>query len=196
MQRICVFCGSNSGANPAYVEAARDLGRALAQRGIGLVYGGGNIGLMGALADAVMTAGGEAIGVIPEALMRKELGHRGVTELRVVGSMHERKAMMADLADGFIAMPGGYGTLEEYCEVLTWTQLGYHRKPCGLLNVAGFYDALLAFLDHAAGERFLRTEHRALVLAESDPEQLLERIAAWRPLAVEKWFQPQASDPR
>jgi uncharacterized protein (TIGR00730 family) len=196
MKRLCVFCGSSTGANPAYVEAASALGRALARRGIVLVYGGGNIGLMGAIADAVMAAGGKAIGVIPEALLRKEHGHRGITELRVVKSMHERKAMMADLAEGFIAMPGGYGTLEEYCEVLTWTQLGYHRKPCGLLNVAGFYDGMLAFFDHAATERFVRAEHRDLVLAESDPERLLDRMAAWQPPDVQKWFQPAATDPR
>jgi uncharacterized protein (TIGR00730 family) len=196
MKKLCVFCGSSAGAHPAYVEAAAGLGRALTRRGIVLVYGGGNIGLMGAIADAVMAAGGEAIGVIPEALLRKEHGHRGITELRVVKSMHERKAMMADLAEGFIAMPGGYGTIEEYCEVLTWTQLGYHRKPCGLLNVSGFYDGMLAFFDHAATERFVRDEHRELVLAESDPERLLDRMAAWQPPAVQKWFQPPAGDQR
>jgi uncharacterized protein (TIGR00730 family) len=190
MQRLCVFCGSNSGASPAFEQAARAMGAVLAQRSITLVYGGGNIGLMGAIGDAVMAAGGKAIGIIPEALMRKEHGHLGLTELRVVKSMHERKAAMADLADGFIAMPGGYGTLEEYCEVLTWTQLGFHRKPCGLLNVAGFYDPLLEFFDRATEQRFVRDEHRALLLADTDPALLLDRMVSWESPPVQKWFEP------
>src|ERR1051326_7718022 len=147
IQRICVFCGSSRGGNPVYAEAARRLGAALAERGIGLVYGGGQIGLMGIVADAVMAAGGEGIGGIPEALALKEVAHEGLTELRVVGSMHERKALMADLAHAFIAMPGGFGTFEEFCEIVTWAQLGMHTKPCGLLNVNGFYDPLLALFD-------------------------------------------------
>lgn len=196
MKHLCVFCGSNSGAIPAFEEAARAMGAMLARRDITLVYGGGNIGLMGAIGDAVMAAGGKAIGIIPEALMRKEHGHRGITELRVVKSMHERKAMMADLADGFVAMPGGYGTLEEYCEVLTWTQLGFHRKPCGLLNVAGFYDPLLAFFDRATDQKFVRAEHRTLVLAGTDPEKLIDRMSAWKPPPVQKWFENNAADQR
>ena len=150
MQRICVFCGSQVGRRPLYAAAATALGTLLAQRGIGLVYGGGKIGLMGVVADAALAAGGEVIGVIPERLMNRELGHGGVTDLRVVDSMHERKAMMSELSDGFIALPGGYGTFEEFFEVVTWMQLGIQSKPCGLLNVGGYYDMLLALLDHAS----------------------------------------------
>ena len=153
-RRICVFCGSNPGVNPAYKNAAAGLGRLLAERKIELVYGGGNIGLMGVLADAALEASGRVIGVIPESLMAKEVGHQGLTELRVVGSMHERKALMADLAEGFIALPGGYGTFEEFCEVVTWSQLGLHAKPCGVLNVEKYYDPLLALFDHAVKEGF------------------------------------------
>jgi uncharacterized protein (TIGR00730 family) len=163
------------------------MGELLARRGLGLVYGGGCVGLMGILADAVLAAGGEVIGVIPAALMAREVGHTGVTELRVVGSMHERKALMADLSDAFVALPGGFGTLEEFCEVLTWAQLGIHRKPCGLLNADGYYDPLLALLDHAVAERFLRPAHRALVLEERDLERLLDRLATSRLPDLEKW---------
>lgn len=191
MKRICVFCGSSAGARPAYAHAAGSVGRMLAARGIGLVYGGGKVGLMGVVADAVMAAGGEVIGVIPEALMRREVGHGGLTELHVVGSMHERKARMADLSDGFIALPGGYGTFEEFFEVLTWSQLGIHPKPCGLLNVGGFYDPLLAMADHAVREEFVRPAHRALILDDGDAERLLERMAAFAPPAVEKWIRPE-----
>lgn len=190
MKRICVFCGSSAGARPEYAQAARSMGTLLAGRGVGLVYGGGRVGLMGVVADAVLAAGGEAIGVIPEALMRREVGHAALTELHVVGSMHERKALMADLADGFIAMPGGYGTFEEFCEVLTWSQLGIHPKPCGLLNVAGYYAPLLAMFDHAVAEGFVRTTHRGIVLEADDPASLLERMAAFRPPATEKWISP------
>ena len=187
-RRICVFCGSNPGVNPAYENAAAGLGRLLAERKIELVYGGGNIGLMGVLADAALEAGGRVIGVIPESLMAKEVGHQGLTELRVVGSMHERKALMADLADGFIALPGGYGTFEEFCEVVTWSQLGLHAKPCGVLNVEGYYDPLLALFDHAVKEGFLRGDNRTLVLEERDPRALLEKMSEFRAPAVGKWI--------
>ena len=190
MRRICVFCGSNSGRLPAYREAAAALGRTLAGRGIGLVYGGASVGLMGAVADAALAAGGEAIGVIPRALMDRELGHPGLTELRVVGSMHARKAMMAELSDGFVALPGGAGTLEEIFEIWTWAQLGDHAKPCGLLNVAGFYDRLIGFLDHAGGERFMRGEHRAMLLAADTADGLLAAFAEYRAPAVRKWIAP------
>jgi uncharacterized protein (TIGR00730 family) len=187
-RRICVYAGSNTGADPAYAAAARALGAELAARGIGLVYGGGRVGLMGEIADAVMSGGGEAIGVIPEALFDRELGHRGLTELRVVGSMHERKALMARLADGFVALPGGIGTLEELVEVMTWSQLGIHAKPCGVLDAAGFYAGLRGFLDHMVREGFLRPAHRATLLADSDPGALLDRLEAYEPVAVPKWL--------
>jgi len=190
VKRICVFCGSSAGARLEYAQAARAMGTLLAERGIGLVYGGGRVGLMGVVADAVLAAGGEAVGVIPEALMRREVGHVALTELHVVGSMHERKAMMADLSDGFIAMPGGYGTFEEFCEVLTWAQLGIHPKPCGLLNVAGYYAPLLAMFDHAVAEGFVRPTHRAIVLEAADPASLLERMASFAPPPTEKWISP------
>ena len=188
MKRVCVFCGSNVGARPVYADAARAVGEALTRRGCGLVYGGGCIGLMGVVADAVLAHGGEVIGVIPDALVAKELAHRGLTELRVVGSMHERKASMADLADAFIALPGGYGSFEEFCEMLTWAQLGLHRKPCGLLNVDGYYDPLLALFDRAVTERFVRPVHRALVLEDRDPDRLLDRLAGYEPPTLEKWI--------
>ena len=188
MRRVCIFCGSNNGARTVYVDAARAMGAALARRRIGLVYGGGRVGLMGVVADAVMAGGGEVIGVIPEALVAKEVAHEGLPDLRVVGSMHERKALMAELADAFVALPGGYGTLEEFCEVVTWAQLGLHRKPCGLLNVGGFYDRLLALFDHAVAEHFVRPAHRSLVLEEHDPEHLLDLLASYRPPALEKWL--------
>jgi hypothetical protein len=164
------------------------MGAALVRSGLGLVYGGGNVGLMGIIADAVLAGGGEAIGVIPQALKAKELAHGGLSELHVVGSMHQRKAMMADLAEAFVAMPGGFGTFEEFCEVLTWGQLGYHRKPMGLLNAAGFYDPLLSMFDHATAEGFVRYDHRAMVQVAAEPERLLERLLAYRPPAVEKWI--------
>ena len=188
MNRICVFCGSSSGSRPEYAAAAEELGGELARRNIGLVYGGGNVGLMGIIANAVLTAGGEAIGVIPENLMAREVGHKGLTKLHVVHSMHERKALMADLSDAFVAMPGGFGTLEEFCEVLTWSQLGLHTKPCGILNVFGFYTPLLRMFDHAVEERFLKPENRALVLARESPVELLRELEQWRPTHVEKWL--------
>ena len=188
MNRVCVFCGSSRGMRSAYRAAAEALGRELARREIGLVYGGGNVGLMGVLADAVLAEGGEVIGVIPEALVARELGHAGVVDLRVVDSMHERKALMADLADGFIALPGGFGTLEEFCEVLTWAQLGIHPKPCGLLNVGGFYAPLLSLFDHAVEEGFVRPEHRSLVLESDDITGLLLRMSEYRAPALHKWI--------
>jgi uncharacterized protein (TIGR00730 family) len=187
-RRICVFCGSSPGARPGYREAAVELGRTLAARGIGLVYGGARVGLMGALADAALGAGGDVIGVIPQMLLDKEVGHGGLTELRVVESMHQRKQAMADLSGGFIAMPGGMGTIEELAEILTWAQLGVHAKPVGVLNVAGYFEKLLGFLDHAVAERFLRPANRELLLVEDTPAALLDRMAAWAPLPVEKWL--------
>jgi uncharacterized protein (TIGR00730 family) len=188
VKRICVFCGSNTGARPAYTQAARQVGTTLAWRGLGLVYGGGCVGLMGVVADAALAAGGDVIGVIPDALAAREVAHTGLTSLEIVDSMHARKARMADLSDAFVALPGGYGTLEEFCEVLTWGQLGLHRKPCGLLNVEGYYDALLAFLDHAVTERFVHPAHRALVLESREPDTLLDQLAGYIPPTLEKWL--------
>jgi len=188
MKRICVFCGSSAGRRPEYRAAAEEMATELVKRNIGLVYGGGNVGLMGIIADAVLRAGGEAVGVIPENLMAREVGHKGLTNLHVVRSMHERKALMADLSDAFIAMPGGFGTLEEFCEVLTRSQLGLHTKPCGILNILDFYTPLLRMFDHAVEERFLKPENRALVLSRESPADLLEALEAWRPVRVEKWI--------
>ncbi len=188
MKRICVFCGSSPGSRPEYRAAAEEMAAELVRREIGLVYGGGNVGLMGILADAVLGAGGEAQGVIPEHLMALEVGHRGLTKLHVVHTMHERKALMADLSDSFVALPGGFGTLEEFCEVVTWTQLGLHAKPCGILNVLGFYSPLLRMFDHAVEGRFLKPENRALVLARDQPADLLQALEEWRPSHVEKWL--------
>ena len=188
ISRLCVFCGSNFGARPVYAQAARALAAALAERGIALVFGGSSVGLMGALADAMLAAGGDAIGIIPQRLVDKEVAHRGLTEQHVVGSMHERKAMMADLSDGFVALPGGIGTLEELFEVWTWGQLGYHRKPFGLLDAGGYYDALGAFLDQSVAEGFLRPEHRGMLLVETSPHALLDRFAAYEPPVVTKWI--------
>jgi uncharacterized protein (TIGR00730 family) len=188
LRRVCVFCGSNPGRRPEYAEAAREMGRVLVDRGIGLVYGGGKVGLMGIVADTVLAGGGEVVGVIPEALMAREVGHLGLTELHVVRTMHERKALMADRADAFVAMPGGFGTFEEFCEVLTWSQLGFHPKPCGLLNVAGYYDPLLALFDRGVDEGFIPPGHRGLVIEESDPARLLDRFAGFRPPATSKWI--------
>ena len=187
MKRICVFCGSNAGARSEYAEAARALATVLAERKLGIVYGGGNVGLMGVLADAALARGGEVIGVIPRKLVEREVAHRGVTELRIVETMHERKALMNDLSDAFLALPGGFGTLDEFFEVLTWSQLGFHGKPCALLNVAGYYDGMLAMLDHAVAERFLRPAHRELVIADTDPLRLLQRLSAFVPAPKGKW---------
>jgi uncharacterized protein (TIGR00730 family) len=188
MRRVCVFCGSSVGASPAYAEAARVMGRALVARGCSLVYGGGHVGLMGVLADAVLAAGGEVTGVIPHALNAREIAHAGLTELHVVDSMHERKAMMAAMSDAFIAMPGGFGTYEEFFEAVTWTQLGVHKKPCGLLNVAGFYDPVIAFLDRAVRESFIRPEHRAAVVVDPAPAALLDALERLTLPDVPKWI--------
>jgi uncharacterized protein (TIGR00730 family) len=188
MRSLCVFCGSRSGTEAAYDEAARALGRALAADGIRLVYGGGRVGLMGVVADAALGAGGEVVGVIPRALLEREIAHSGLTDLRVVGSMHERKALMSEFSEGFIALPGGTGTLEEFFEVLTWAQLGEHRKPCGLLNAGRYYDPLLAVFDHMVQQGFLSEEHRAMVLVETEPEALLEALAGYLPPRVVKWI--------
>jgi uncharacterized protein (TIGR00730 family) len=188
MRRICVYCGSSVGGRPVYADAARALGAALGRRGLGLVFGGGKVGLMGVLADAALAAGAEVDGVIPAHLRAREVGHDGLTRLHVVASMHERKARMADLADAFVAMPGGLGTLEELAEVATWSQLGLHEKPIALLDVDGYWAPLVAFLDHAVAERFVRPEHRGLVIVERDPERMLAALAAWRPVPVEKWI--------
>jgi uncharacterized protein (TIGR00730 family) len=197
MKRVCVYCGSSPGADPIHREAAESLGALLAVRGIGLVYGGGNIGLMGAVADAALRGGGEVIGVIPSALMDKELGHAGVTKLHVVASMHERKQLMADLSDGFITLSGGIGTLEELFETFTWLQLGFHDKPVGLLNVAGFYDHLLTFLRHATAEKFMRDAHLESLLVETDADALLARMAHFHAPSLAKWeTHPPSADER
>ena len=188
LRRVCVFCGSNSGVRPEYAAAARELATVLAERRIGVVYGGGSVGLMGVLADRVLEVGGHIIGVIPQALMDLDVGHRGLPDLRIVSSMHERKALMVDLADAFIALPGGLGTLDESFEVLTWAQLGLHTKPFGLLNVAGYFDGLLAFLDHAVGERFLRPQHRTLLQGEANAAALLQRLMTSAPPGLDKWI--------
>ncbi|MCW3067005.1 MAG: yvdD 1 [Solirubrobacterales bacterium] len=188
MERICVFCGSSSGARPEYAATAAELGRQLVERGIGLVYGGAHVGLMGTIADSVLGAGGEAIGVIPRSLVDKEIAHTAVSELRVVGSMHERKALMVELSDGFVTLPGGSGTLDELFEAFTWAQLGIHRKPIGLLDVCGYWTPLLAFLDHAVEERFLRADHRDTLLVEREPGALLDRLQSYEPRTVDKWI--------
>jgi uncharacterized protein (TIGR00730 family) len=187
-KRLCVFCGSNAGVRPAYAEAAVALGKLLASRGIAIVFGGSHLGLMGAVAQAALNAGGEVTGVIPRALVAKEVADLGLADLRVVASMHERKALMAELADGFIALPGGFGTFEEFCEILTWAQLGFHGKPCGLLNVEGYYDHLLKLFDHAVEEGFVKQQHREMVLCEAEPEALVERVLAFTPPHEERWI--------
>jgi len=188
MPRICVFTGSSNGRRPGYRTAAVSMGQALVARGFELVYGGARVGLMGAIADAVLDAGGRFIGVIPQALVEREVAHAGLSDLRVVSSMHERKAMMADLSDGFVAMPGGWGTFEELFEVLTWGQLGLHRKPCGLLNVEGYFDPLLAFLGHAYEEQFVRTEYARLLAVSDSPDGLLDQFLGFEPPTVKKWI--------
>jgi uncharacterized protein (TIGR00730 family) len=193
MKRVCVFAGSSAGNRPEYLAAAEDLGRVLAARGIGLVYGGARVGLMGAVADAVLADGGQVIGVIPQALVEKEVAHDGLTDLRVVTTMHERKALMAELADGFIALPGGWGTLDEFFEILTWAQLGLHEKPCGLLNVQGYYDGLLSFLEHSTAEGFVRREYRAMISVSESPAALLDALHKYAPPTVEKWIDVSAT---
>lgn len=188
MKWICVFCGSSSGESPVYLEAATRLGTLLAREGLGLVYGGSKVGLMGRLADVMLEQGGPVVGVIPHALVNREVAHGGLTELRVVGSMHERKAVMAEIADAFITLPGGLGTLEEFFEVVTWGQLGLHRKPSGLLDIKGYYQPLIRFLDHAVTEGFLSVPHRRMILVEEDPEILLGRLTRYDPPTVPKWI--------
>ncbi|WP_041743236.1 TIGR00730 family Rossman fold protein [Collimonas fungivorans] len=188
MKSLCVYCGSSPGATPVYAEAARGLAQAMVEQDIALVYGGGNVGLMGIIADEVLRLGGRATGVIPQALLQKELGHKGLTQLHIVKDMHERKAMMADLSDGFIAMPGGVGTLEELFEVFTWAQLGFHQKPIGLLNVDGFYDGLLQFIQHMVSQRFLKGEQAEILIAEAHAAELLQRFKSFVPHLVPKWL--------
>lgn len=188
MRRVCVFCGSSPGSDPAYLEAARTLGTALGRRGLGLVYGGASVGLMGAMADAALAAGAHATGVIPSSMVAREIAHPSLHDLRVVATMHERKALMADLADAFVALPGGIGTLDETFEILTWAQLGLHGKPLGFLNVAGFYDPLLAFLEHVVTARFIRAEHRGLFVVGDTADALLDGLARHTAPAVEKWL--------
>jgi uncharacterized protein (TIGR00730 family) len=188
MKRICVFCASSLGARPVYEQTASELGRVLVERGLGLVYGGANVGLMGAVASAVLAAGGEAIGVIPAPMVDRELAHRGLTTLHVVDTMHQRKQLMHDLADGFLALPGGLGTLEELLETLTWAQLGMHEKPCGALNVDGYYDPLLVLLDRGVADGLVKREHRYLLLVDDDPRALIDRFASWQPPRVTKWI--------
>ena len=193
MQRLCVFTGSSPGGHPDYARAAGELGRTLAGHGIGLVYGGASVGLMGVVADAALGAGGEVVGVIPQTLVDREIAHPGVSDLRVVGSMHERKALMAELADGFIALPGGMGTLEELFEVYTWTQLGLYAKPLGLLDARGYYARLVAFLDHAVAEGFVTPESREMLAVEDRAEAMIEAFRRWRPPARAKWLDRSAT---
>ncbi len=186
--RIAIYCGSSRGLDPIYATAAAEMATYLAKQGIGIVYGGGNVGIMGVIADAALAAGGEVIGVIPESLLAKELSHAGVTELHITRSMHERKQRMVDLSDAFIALPGGFGTLDELFETLTWLQLGFHGKPVGLLNAAGFFDHLLTFLDHMSSTGFLTLKHRSSLITETEPEALLKAIRAFEPDTCEKWI--------
>ncbi len=188
LRRICVYCGSNPGKLQDYVEAARALGEAMASRGIALVYGGASVGVMGAVADAALAEGAEVIGVIPESLATREVAHAGLSKLHVVHSMHERKSLMADLSDGFIALPGGWGTFEEIFEALTWAQLGFHAKPCGLLNVRGYFDHLAAFLEHAIEQQFVKDAYRPMITLESDADSLLDSFAAYKAPVVKKWI--------
>lgn len=188
IRKLAVFCGSSPGARPSYLEGARAFGKLLAERGIGVVYGGSNVGLMAAIANEVTDNLGEVIGVIPHALVQREVANTSLADLRIVGSMHERKALMVELCDGFVALPGGIGTLEEFFEVWTWAQLGMHDKPCGLLNIAGYFDPLLAFVDRAVDEKFVRPVHRSMVIVEEDAERLLDRFADYEPPRVAKWI--------
>jgi uncharacterized protein (TIGR00730 family) len=187
MKRLCVYCGSRPGGEPAYTEAAKNLAHALVKRKIEVVYGGASVGTMGVLADTVLAEGGHVIGIIPQAVLGREVVHRGLSDLRVVTSMHERKALMAELSDGFIALPGGLGTLDEVFEILTWGQLGLHRKPCGLLNIRDYYRGLIDFLDHGVSEGFITDVHRAMLLVEEEPERLLDQFERYKAPAVAKW---------
>jgi hypothetical protein len=188
MKRICIFCGSSNGARPVYTQAAQAIGQAIARAGYELVYGGGRVGLMGVVADATLQAGGSVIGVIPTALVEKETQHSGLTQLHVVRSMHERKALMADLADAFIALPGGFGTLDEFCEIITWAQLGYHRKPVCMLNVEGFFDTFMAFIDFTVNEGFIKPQHHNLIVIEGDARRLIEKLTTYQPPLTDKWL--------
>ncbi|EGJ49287.1 TIGR00730 family Rossman fold protein [Desulfocurvibacter africanus] len=191
MRRMCVFLGSALGMDKRHEQAAMDLGGELARRGLGLVYGGASVGLMGTVADACLAAGGEVVGVMPQALVDREVAHTGLTELHVVKSMHERKSLMAELSDGFIALPGGLGTLEELFEVLTWAQLGYHRKPCGVLDVGGYFELLHAFLDHSVQQGFIRPQHRGILMSAATPVQLLDLFHDWQPAYAPKWIKTE-----
>lgn len=191
MKSLCIYCGASTGASPVYADAARAMAAVMVENGISLVYGGGRVGLMGVIADEVLRLGGQATGVIPQALMAREVGHAGLTQLHVVGNMHERKALMAELADGFVALPGGIGTLEELFEVFTWSQLGLHDKPVALLNAAGYYDGLIGFLEHMVRERFLKTEQAALLLHDTQPAALVARLQAFTAPARDKAFAAQ-----
>lgn len=192
MNRLCVYCGSSIGSGLTYIEAAKELAELLVANGTDLVYGGSHRGIMGVIADTVLDSGGKAIGVIPQALVDKEVAHSGLSKLHVVKSMHERKSLMAVLSDGFVAMPGGYGTLEEIIEVLTWGQLQFHNKPCGLLNIGGYFDHLLQYLDHATREGFLRPEHREMLLVAATPAELLDLFAHYEPPEIRKWVEAPA----
>jgi uncharacterized protein (TIGR00730 family) len=186
LKRLCVFCGSSFGVNPAYVKAASDLGNAIAKRNICLVYGGARVGLMGEIASTVIRAKGEVIGVIPKDLVEKEVAHSNLSDLRIVGTMHERKSLMAELSDGFIAMPGGFGTMEEIFEAITWAQLSFHDKPCGFLNIKGYYNDLIKFLDHSVEENFIVPEHRAMIIIDDEPESLLDKFLNYEPPKIDK----------
>lgn len=188
MKRLCIFCGSSTGAHPDYARAATDMGSLLVREKMSLVYGGGGIGLMGTVANAVLEGGGEVIGIIPKALARKEVAHQSLTDLRVVQSMHERKALMAELADGFLALPGGLGTFDEFFEILTWAQLGFHGKPCALLNVNGYFDGMLAFLKHSQQEGFVRQENLDSLLVDTDGPRILDKMNQYQPAPVPKWI--------
>ncbi len=195
MKSVCIYCGSSAGRDPVYAEMAVRFSTLLAREGITVVYGGGNVGLMGICADAALSAGGRVIGVIPEDLLRREIAHRGVTELHVVKTMHERKALMAERSDAFAALPGGFGTLDELCEMVTWGQLGHHVKPCGLLNLRGYYDGLLAQVNRAVEEGFTKPEHRTMLRVADTPEALLEALRSYRPAYTPKWITPEAVKP-
>jgi len=188
MKRICVYCGSSPGNKPEYMAGAEELGRAMLEMGLGLVYGGAQVGIMGQIADTIVEGRGEAIGIMPKSLAEREIFHTGLTKLEIVNSMHERKALMAEYSDGFIALPGGLGTIEEIFEVLTWAQLGFHEKPCGLLNIAGYYDHLSGFLNHTVTQGFVNTASRSMLITESDPFQMLERFKTYKAPKVNKWI--------
>lgn len=188
IKRICVYCGSHTGNRPEYINAAQQLARAMVGRNIGLVYGGASVGLMGTIADTVLSEGGEVIGIIPSGLFVREVAHTGVTELREVETMHERKAMMADLSDGFIALPGGLGTIEEFFEIWTWAMLGMHKKPCGLLNAGHYYDKLIDFIDHTVSEQFVNQKYRSMVFVEEDPDLLLQKFESYKAPDIAKWI--------